>query len=175
MMAVCSWEPHRMSQMEWRDGGGWKSPPLAQQKCWAYLWVRHRGNWTVCQKATGKHHLRQDVEWSCQMCSCQAGCMTSSMSHQGSRVDYCPIVWNIWAVYTARSIVWHSESTDKTKWQHHDRRWASETCSWFKQTPWWHGCHWWWTNILVHLSLITHDGGIPLLVGEGVRYHISYC
>ena len=33
----------------------------------------------------------QDVERSCQVCSCQAGLTTSSTSHQGSRVDYCPV------------------------------------------------------------------------------------
>ena len=174
MMAVCGWEPNHMSQMEQRDGGGWKGPPLAQQKCWAYLWVHYRGNWTVCQKVIGKCHIWQDVEWSCQACSCQAGHTTSSMFHLGSRVDYCPVIWNIRAVYTAWLIVWHSKSTDKAKQRCHDRRWASETCSWLKQTPWWHRCHRQWTNILVHLPITMHDGGVPLLVGEGVRYHISY-
>ena len=161
--------------MEQRDRGGWKSPPLAQLKRWAYLWVRHRGNWTVRQTAIRKCHIWQDVEWSCQACSCQAGHTTSSTFHQGSRVNYCPVARYIWAVHTAWLIVWCSESADKTKQRCHDRRWASETCSWLKQTPWRHGHHRWWTNILVHLSIVTHDKGILLLVGEGVRYRISYC
>ena len=165
MMAVCSWEPQLM---EWRDGQGWKSPPLAQQKCWAQLWVCHRGNRTVCQKAIREGHNWQNMEWSCQ-----AGHMTSSMPSQGSRVNYCPIIWYLRAVYTAQSIVWHSESTDKAKWRLHGHWWASKTCSWCKQTPWWHGHHRQWTNILVHLPIIKHDGGVLLLVWEGVRYCIS--
>ena len=28
---------------------------------------------------------------------------------------------------------------------------------------------------LIYLPTVTHNGGILLLVGEGVRYHISYC
>ena len=167
--------PNHMSWMERRDRGGWKSPPLAQPKSWAYLWVHHRGNWTVHQKAIRKHHIWQDMEWSCQVCSCQAGHATSSMSHQGSIVDYCPIAWYIRAVHTAQSIVWRSKSTDKTKRQHHDHRWASKTCSWLKQIPWRHGHHQQWTNILVHLFIVTHNEEILLSVGEGVRYHISYC
>ena len=160
--------------MERRDRRRWKSPPLAQQKCWAHLWVHHRGNWTIHQKAIGKCHLGQDVEWSCKVCSCQAGHTTSSMSSQGSRVDYGPVIWYLLAVYTAQSIVWCSESADKTKRQHHGRWWASKTCSWLKQTPWWHRHHQRWTNILVHLPIIKHNGGVLLLVGEGVRYCISY-
>ena len=151
-----------------------KSPPLAQPKRWAYLWVHCRGNWTVLQMVIGKCHIWQDMERSCQACSCQAGLTTSSMFRQDSRVDYCPIAWHIWAVHIAWSIVWHSKGADKTKWWRHDRRWTSETCSWLKQTPWQHGRHWWWTNLLVHLSRIAHDERTLLLVGEGVRYCISY-
>ena len=161
--------------MERRDRGGWKSPPLAQPKRWAYLWVCRRGHWTVHQTTIRKCHIWQDVEWSCQMCSCQAGLTTFSTFHQGSRVDYCPITQYIQAVHIARLIVWCSESTDKTKRWRHDHQWTSETWSWLKQTPRQHGRHRQWTNILVHLPIIMHDEGILLLVGEGVRYRISYC
>ena len=175
MMAVCGWEPqpHVPSGMK-----GWrrmKSPPLAHPKCWAYLWVHRRGDWTVHQKVIRKCHIWQDMEWSCQKCSCQAGHMTSSTFHQGSRVNYCPIAQYIRPVHTTQLVVWCSESEDTTMWQRHDHQWASETCSWLKQTPWWHRCHRWWNNLLVHLSHVTHDEGTLLLVGEGVRYHISYC
>ena len=160
--------------MEWRAGGRWKGPPLAQPKCWAYLWVHHRGNRTVRQMAIGKCHIWQDMEWSCQACSYQAGLTTSSMSCQGSRVDYCPVAQYIWAVHTTRLVVWCSKSEDTpTQWCH-DRWWASEVCSWLKQTPWWHRWHQRWTNLLVHLYRIVHDERTLLLVGEGVRYRISY-
>ena len=159
---------------EWNEGTEEDEKVLHWLSRNAHLWVWHRGNRTVHQKAIGKCHFRQNVEWSCKAYSYQAGHMTSSMPRQGSRVDYCPIVWYLQAVYTAWSTVWCSKSADKTKWWCHDCWWASETCSWFKQTPWWHGCHRRWTNILVHLPIVKHDGGVLLLVGEGVRYHISY-
>ena len=175
MMAVCGWEP----QLHVPNGmKGWrrmKKSSTGSAKMLGLPLSASQRYQTVCQKAIGKCHIWQDMERSCQVCSCQAGHTTSSTSCQGSRVDYCPVAWYIRAVYTTWSIVWRSESTDKTKWQCHDCRWASETCSWFKQTPWQHGHHRQWTNILVHLSIITHDEGILLLVGEGVRYHISYC
>ena len=141
-------------RMDWRDGGWWKGPPLAQPKCWAYLWVHHRGNRTVRQMAIGKCHIWQDMERSCQ-----AGLMTSSTSRQGSRVDYCPIARYIRAVYTTWSVVCHWDSEDTTTQRRHDCQWASETCSWLKQTPWRHGRHWQWTNLLVHLSHVVHTRG----------------
>ena len=136
--------------------------------------VTEVSNRTVCQKAIGKCHLGKNMGWSCKVCSYQAGHMTSSTPRQGSRLNYCPVGWYLRAVYTAQSIVWRSESADKTKRWRHDCRWASKTCSWLKQTPWQHGSHRWWTNILVHLPFVKHNGGALLLVGEGVRYCISY-
>ena len=53
-------------------------------------------------------------------------------------------------------------------------QWASKTCSWLKQAPRQHRCRRQWTNILVHLPIVNHNRGVLLLVGEGVRYCISY-
>ena len=159
--------------MEWRDGRGHHSLPLAQQKCWPHLWMCYRGYWTVHQMMIRECNHRCDMEWGCKACSCQAGHATSSTSTQGSRDDYCPIEWRVWPVYTACLTAWCG-STGKTTRRCHGCQWASETCSWLKQTPWQCGYRRQWTNILVHLPIVNHDRGVLLLVGEGVRYCIAY-
>ena len=173
MMAVCGWEP----QLHVPNGmKGWTrtlqssigsakmlgSPLNALQKLLNHL---PDGDW--------KCDHGYDVEWGCKACSRQAGHATSSMPTQGSRANYCPVVQQIQLVYTAQLIFWCRSTGKTTRWCHGCWR-ASKTCSWLKQAPWRCRCCRRWTNILVHLPIINHDRGVLLLVGEGVKYHISY-
>ena len=139
--------------------------PSSNEGC---MWLRanrmsqmelcHRGYWTIRQMATGKHHHRYDMEWSCKARSCPAGYATSSMSTKGSRVNDCPVEQRVQSVYTAHLTVWCG-STDKSHRWCYGCQWASKTCRWLKQTPWRHRCHRWWTNILVHFpSSIMTEG-----------------
>ena len=173
MMAVCGWEPQphvlngmkgwmRISQSSTGSAKMLASPLSVSQRL-----LNHSpdSDWRT-QPLVWCGMKLQSMQLPSRLCDL-------SMPIQGSRVEYCPIERQVRPVHTARLTVWCGNTGKTTRWCH-GHQWASETCSWLKQTPQWHGCCRQWTNILVHLPIVKHDRGVFLLVGEGVRYHISY-
>ena len=174
MMAVCGWEPQPHVLNGMKGQMRMSNPPMAQHPHEPHLWVCLRGNWTICQKASRKYHKRHHMEQNCKACSCKAGYVTSSMSGQSSGAEHCIVKQCIRAVYPAWSTGWCGTAVQTIR-RCHGHQWASKTSSWLKQTSQQHGCHRWWTNILVHPPTTNTSRWVLLLVGEGVRYCISYC
>ena len=159
---------------KWNEGTDENvNPPMAQHTHWPHLWVRLRGNWTICQTTSGKHHEWYNMKWGCKVCSHKAGNVTASTSCQSSGTKCCIIKQCVWAIHISWQVNW-SWSSVNLHWWWHDHWQASKTCSWPEQAPRQCRCHGQQINILIHPPIASNGTWGLLLVGEGVRYSISY-
>ena len=173
MMAVCSWEPQLhvpnglKGQMRmWKSSNG--SAYILTSECVSKViepftkWqVENATNGTMWNKVAKHAAARQVMQ-------------PPPRSSQGSGPKHCIIEQCIWAVHPAWLTGWSGSSVQTSRWCH-GCQWASETGSWLKQTSRWCGRHRQWTNILVHSPTTNNGEWVLLLVGEGVRYRMSYC